>query len=59
MGDRVTPEELHDWHRDRHGFDCPRRTLDQIIDAAAITVLGAMAGKGAVLLGSVIVGVPL
>lgn len=33
--------------------------MTRIIDYAGIALLGAMAGKGAVLLGSVIVGVPL
>lgn len=31
-----TPEELHDWHRDRHGLDRKRRPLARIFYAALI-----------------------
>lgn len=36
MGDRVTPEEAHDWHHDRHGIDRKRRPLARIFYAALI-----------------------
>ena len=30
MADRIHPEERHDWRRDRHGLDRPRRQFPGI-----------------------------
>ena len=35
MADRVTPEELHDWRKDRHGID-RKRPLVRIVYVALI-----------------------
>lgn len=35
MVSRPTFEELHDWHRDRHGIDRKRRPLFRILMAVA------------------------
>ena len=45
MADRVTPEELHDWRRDRHGLDrAPSR------DLWVAGLVGAIAGGLSMLL---------
>lgn len=36
MADRVTPEEMHDWRKDRHGIDRKRRPMVRILYAALI-----------------------